>query len=492
MANKPLIRTQNLTLNFSKSTALLKVNWEVADGQNTVLCGPNGSGKTLLANFISGKLKVHKNAPLYREDFNPDNDIELVTFEYQQELFAIDDYNDDTDFLDYQDIGTTAAEIISHDSPDKKELQKVSELLELDYLLDRGIRFLSTGEMRKVLIARAMMNTPKLMIIDSPFEGLDQKSRAFLRKRLISLLKTQQCLLIINEDDPIIDHFDSVACLDKGELLLQGDPGKLKQSLKWQQLFKPHKPILAIPPKHHSFNNKSVTQTPLIEMKDVSVTYGEVKALNELSWKVMPGENWLISGPNGAGKSTLLSLVTADNPQGYKQDFHLFGRKRGSGETIWDIKRKIGIVTSALQLSYKVPLKALEVVLSGFFDSVGLYENADKTMVDLAEQWLDLLEIENIKNRYFSDLSYGEQRMVLLARAMVKHPLILILDEPCQGLDKANRTAILNLVDYIALNTNTTLLYVSHSHSEALQCINKRLNFNPVADRLFEAEISTK
>ena len=197
------------------------MNWGIPKNKNLVLCGPNGSGKTLLANFLSGRLKVHKNSPTYIEGFHPEKDIEFVTFEFQQELFAIDDYNDDTDFLDYQDIGTTAKEIILHCSDNEAELQKVSELLELGYLLERGIRFLSTGEIRKVLLARALMNKPKLMIIDSPFEGLDQKSRTFLRKRLISLLNRQQCLLLLNEDDPIINHFDSVSCLDNGKLLLK-------------------------------------------------------------------------------------------------------------------------------------------------------------------------------------------------------------------------------------------------------------------------------
>ena len=491
MDGSSLVLVENLCIAFAGKVVLNNITWELKNSVNQVLCGPNGSGKTLLSNFISKKLKVHNNNPLFLNDFDPDTDIETVSFEFQQELFAIDDYNDDTDFLDYQDIGTTAREIILHQTGNFKSLQKISDLLEINYILDKGIRFLSTGEMRKVMLARAMMNEPKLIIIDSPFEGLDQKSRSFLRQRLMKLIQNQQCLLIINDDDPIIEHFDEVTLLDKGNIIKQDCPANLTQTKEWKNLFPPTKEILRIPEAHHSFTKHEINKTaPLIEMNNVSVTYGETKALDYISWKVKQGENWLISGPNGAGKSTLLSLVTADNPQGYNQDFHLFGRKRGSGETVWDIKKKIGIVTSSLQLSYKVPLKTREVVLSGFFDSIGLYERADKTMAELAESWLDLLEVKDIKNRYFSDLSWGEQRMVLLARAMVKHPAILILDEPCQGLDKASRQAVLALVDYVALNCQTTLLYVSHSHSEELQCLNRQLNFKRAGDRLFKAEVS--
>ena len=187
----------------------------------------------------------------------------------------------------------------------------------------------------------------------------------------------------------------------------------------------------------------------------------------------------------------MLSLITADNPQGYGKDFYLFGKKRGSGETIWDIKKRIGIITSSLQLSYKQPLNALQVVISGFFDSIGLYQKSTPEQVQTAREWLNILEIKDIHKRYFNELSYGEQRMVLLARAMVKHPLLLILDEPCQGLDSSNRQLILNLVDFIALNSNTRVLYVSHSHDEDLQCVNRKLEFYKSDDGLFNYKIQS-
>ena len=176
MNESSLIQVKNLTLKFADKVALNNISWEVKKGINQVLCGPNGSGKTLLSNFISKKLKTHDNSTTYLPGFDPDKEIEIVSFEFQQELFTIDDYNDDTDFLDYQDIGTTAKEIILHGTDNVEALKTVSELLEINYILDKGIRFLSTGEMRKVMLARAMMNAPKLIIIDSPFEGLDQKS----------------------------------------------------------------------------------------------------------------------------------------------------------------------------------------------------------------------------------------------------------------------------------------------------------------------------
>lgn len=492
-AASPLISAHNLTIKFGSSTALDQVNWQIKERLNQVLIGPNGAGKSLLANFLMGKFTLHNNKPEVSSSLNSGKDIATISFELQKELYSIDDYNDDTDFLDYQDIGSTAKEVILNGSKETELFAEVSQSLSIVYLLDRGIRFLSTGEMRKVLIARALYSNPKLILIDSPFEGLDQKSRTLLRQQLEIILTNHQCLLLLNEDDPIIDQFDEVTCINQGKIVLKESPSKVRNTDTWAELFPLNKPITSIPTHHHQYlpANFDIGET-IISMKEVSVSYSNSVILNKINWQVKQGENWLISGPNGAGKSTLLSLVTADNPQAYNQDFHIFGKKRGSGETIWDIKRQIGIVTSSLQQSYKVPLKALEVVLSGFYDSIGLYQNVDKSMVDLANKWLDLLEIENVRKLYFSEMSYGQQRMVLLARAMIKHPSILILDEPCQGLDKKNREAILSLIDFIALNCNTNILYISHSHSEALECITNEFKFVQNSERDFSVSISKR
>ena len=491
--NLPYISVTDLKISFDNNVVINDLNLEIPPAQNIAIVGPNGSGKSVLIDFLSSNLKVHKQSPTYGEDFEPKKDLGLVSFEFQQELYAIDDYNDDTDFMDgVQDKGTLAKDAILLNHDDNKYFQQIVELMNIRYLMDRGIRFLSTGEMRKVLICRALLNKPKLLVIDSPFEGLDKKSRAFLRERLINIMKTQQCIFLLNENDSLIEECDRTILLQKGKLIADGESKKINQSTEFQALFPEIQKDFKIPKLHIDQEKLCLAnELPLIQMKNVSVKYGDVTALNDLTWTVKQKENWLISGPNGAGKSTLLSLITADNPQGYGKDFSLFGKKRGSGETIWDIKKRIGIITSSLQLSYKQPLNALQVVVSGFFDSIGLYQEAKNEQIETAREWLNLLEIKDIHKKYFNELSYGEQRMVLLARAMVKHPLLLVLDEPCQGLDYSNRQLILNLVDYIALNSDTSVLYVSHCHEEDLQCVNKKLTFSKSDSGLFTASEST-
>ena len=485
----PYISVKDLNISFGNSKVINNISLGIPPKQNIAIVGPNGSGKSVLINFLSSQLKVHNQHPVYAEGFDPKKDLATVSFEFQQELYAIDDYNDDTDFMDgVQDKGTLAKEAILLDHEEDAFFQQIVELMNIRYLLDRGIRFLSTGEMRKVLICRALLNKPKLLIIDSPFEGLDKKSRAFLRERLVNIMKTQQCIFLLNENDSLITECDRIVLIQNGKITADGSSEAICKSSEFNSLFPEIQSDFKIPDLHEDQEKLHIEEgVPLIKMENVSVTYGDVTALNDLSWTVKQNENWLISGPNGAGKSTLLSLITADNPQGYGKNFWLFGKKRGSGETIWDIKKRIGIITSSLQLSYKQPLNALQVVVSGFFDSIGLYQRASNEQIETAREWLNLLEIKDIHRKYFNELSYGEQRMVLLARAMVKHPLMLVLDEPCQGLDYSNRQLILNLVDYIALNSDTSVLYVSHCHEEDLQCINRKLTFTKAETGLFIA-----
>ncbi len=222
---------------------------------------------------------------------------------------------------------------------------------------------------------------------------------------------------------------------------------------------------------------------PLIVLNDGVVSYNDRAIINHLTWTVGPGEHWQISGPNGAGKSTLLSLVTGDHPQGYSNDLTLFGRRRGSGETIWDIKKHIGYVSSSLHLDYRVSTTVRNVVLSGYFDSIGIYQAVSDRQRKLAQQWLNIAGFSaSAADAPFHNLSWGQQRLALIVRALVKHPTLLILDEPLQGLDPLNRQLIRRFVDVLIGEGETQLLFVSHHASDAPACITHHLQFVPDGD----------
>jgi molybdate transport system ATP-binding protein len=222
-------------------------------------------------------------------------------------------------------------------------------------------------------------------------------------------------------------------------------------------------------------------------MRNTSVRYGDRTLFSGLDWRMEAGENWLILGPNGSGKTTLLKLIAGDHPQAYANDIRLFGRPRGSGESIWEIKQRIGLVSSEFQIRYRKPVSALEAVVSGFFDSVGLYRRAAPDQISAARGWLAALGMTDKADRRVTHLSYGEQRLILIARAMVKCPDLLILDEPCQGLDAANRDRVLALADGIGGRTGTNLIFVTHHPEEIPGCITHMLRFRKTPEGPFTA-----
>ena len=236
--------------------------------------------------------------------------------------------------------------------------------------------------------------------------------------------------------------------------------------------------------------NVKKDQDAVILMRKVNVRYGKKVVLKNFNWTVRNGENWKIVGPNGAGKSTLLSLITADNLQAYSNEIHMFGKLRGTGESIWDIKRRIGHVSSEFQVQYRESVTVLKVVLSGFFDTIGLYQPVTEKQKETALYWMKFLEIENLAEIDFTRLSYGQQRLVLIARALVKSPALLILDEPCQGLDRANRNRVLTLIDQIGHQSMTQIIYVTHVASDQLKCIHHELCFEVRSSGIYRPVIS--
>ena len=209
----------------------------------------------------------------------------------------------------------------------------------------------------------------------------------------------------------------------------------------------------------------------LVNMKNTSVSYGHTRVLHNINWTMRQGENWAVLGANGAGKTTLLSLILADNPQAYANEITLFGKRRGSGESVWDIKRNIGWVSPELQAYHQKQTTCFNAVCSGFFDSVGLYKTCSPEQISMAQHWLSSFGLWHLADHPVGTVSAGEQRLVFLARALVKHPALLVLDEPCQGLDFNNRSRIINLLDQLCLQTPVNLIFVTHHFDEMPQAI---------------------
>ena len=343
------------------------------------------------------------------------------------------------------------------DSRERREyMQRLVTTMGLDDALDKYVIQLSSGELRKLQLVKTLLSRPRTLIIDNPFIGLDRPTRQQL-KELLRHLATEEGITIYLVIARQSDIPEDVEIWSEGGVKETIDLSTKQTSLPLSH----HAPIT--PPSH-----------PVVELRHVTIRYGERTILNDINWTIMQGEHWALSGRNGSGKSTLLSLICADNPQGYACDISLFGRQRGTGETIWDIKRRIGYVSPEMHRSYQRNLPALQIVASGLKDTVGLYVRPNEQEREQCRQAMALFGIGDLEKRLFLTLSSGEQRLVLLARAFVKSPDLLILDEPLHGLDDHNSLMVKKIIDDYCSDPTKTLIMVTHYEEELPTCINRR------------------
>lgn len=436
--------------------------------------GANGSGKTAFAQALAGELPLAGGT--VRNDFQQ---IQLFSFEKQRKLreATLKDLNNDDTSPDF--FGKTAREVILDNQPKEAQLAQWATRLGIAPLLERFFIKLSTGESRKVLLAPALLSKPDLLILDEPFEGLDQRSVTDWQALLTELLDDCCVVLIVNRLSDIPPQATHLAMLAQRELILQGERRQIEQESIYQQLRYAEQSVHAALPEAAQPLQKLPQNQPRFELKNVNVRYGEHQILQNLTWTVEANQNWWIKGPNGAGKSTLLSLLTGDHPQAFANHVVLFGRQRGSGETVWEIKQKIGYVSSQLHLDYRVNCSALDVIISGFFDSIGVYQQVPESLRLKAMEWLARLNLGALAKRPFRTLSWGQQRLLLITRAMVKHPPVLILDEPFQGLDGLNRQLVKQFIEQLVNNSETQLLFVSHQDQDAPACLTHLFEFVP-------------
>lgn len=461
------------------------VNFEMLDGEHVAIVGRNGSGKSLLVDLIIGRHPLLLNAPKY--DFAPStksmvsDNIKYITFRdsygavdgsyYLQQRWNQQEIDAETPIVG--DELESAFILAGEDTPERRQLQKhIYELFHIEHLMDKFLILLSSGELRKFQLAKTLLSDPRVLIMDNPFIGLDAETRDQLKDLLktLSSEKALQIILVLSKSDDIPDFITHVV---EVEDMISKPKVTLAQYLEQRKPYptrvlseEKEQAIVDLPYKSNDYDTQEV-----VKMNKVSIRYGERTILKELTWTVNNGERWALSGQNGAGKSTLLSLVCADNPQSYACDIALFGNPRGSGESIWDIKKHIGYVSPEMHRAYQKDLPAIRIVASGLKDSVGLYVKPNESEYDICRWWMDIFGLKGMEDRPFLKLSSGEQRLVLLARAFVKDPQLLILDEPLHGLDNTNRRLVKDIIEAFCKRRNKTMIMVTHYKEELPNCI---------------------
>lgn len=446
------------------------INLHIGKGEHIAIVGPNGGGKSLLVDTITGRYPLLMNEVAY--DFSP-SESEMVCDNVKYITFR-DSYGDSDATYYYQqrwnthDIDETP--IVRDLLPacaDGELKDALYDLFGVEAMLDKHIILLSSGELRKFQLTRTLLSGPRVLIMDNPFIGLDAKTRDLLHvllRRLTEMTRLQ-VILVLSKTDDIPEFITHVIPVEDRTC---GDKISLQEYLHQRREVPAHvlpeekrERILNLPYGENLYHAEHI-----VDLNKVSIRYGDRTILKDLDWTVRCGEKWALSGDNGSGKSTLLSLVCADNPQSYACDIALFGRKRGSGESIWEIKKHIGYVSPEMHRAYLKNLPAIDIVASGLHDSIGLYRKMQEKDRAVCEWWMDIFGIADLKDRNFLQLSSGEQRMVLLARAFVKDPELLILDEPLHGLDMWNRRLVKDVIEAFCERKDKTMIMVTHYREE--------------------------
>lgn len=484
-----LINFTNLYCRLNRDHRFNNINWTIKAGQHWALLGGNGAGKTALAKLLSHSLAIADGEITYGDNMSSDK-IAYVSFELQQELYALDNrFDNSNEREDAFDPGTLAQDAILQGKPSTSLFNHWVEKLRLNHVLNRGIRFLSSGEIRKVLILRAILQQPRIIILDNPMEGLDRPSQQDMAELINELMTDDLSIILLSRRrEDLLNNISHLLLLQDLTISASGTKTEVTESNAYQNLFPPLPPVpKELPEPDQSLAIYSAPKEhPLIAAYNLQVSYHDNCVMSGVNFVVNHGQHTSISGPNGCGKSTLLSLINGDNHKAYGQDITLFGIKRGSGESVWDIKQKFGLVSNDLHNRYISGWNALEVVISGFYDSIGLYAKYGAVEEKTARAWMKTLDILGLQKTLYKKLSYGQQRMILLARAMVKYPPILILDEPCTGLDEYHRQLFLRTLDFIAANSDTQLVFITHLPGEIPACINQELVFKPRPEGLYE------
>lgn len=471
--NKTIVSITNAVTRLPELRFAQPFSWTINEGEQWAIVGPNGSGKTLIADLMQRKFALKEGQVTFGYEDKISNLVKSIAF---KDIYSLADcrnaYYQQRWHSTETDEVPTVEEILQEYSA-AKDLHQILSFFGIEDLLPKRLIFLSSGELRKFLIVRSLLNHPRILILDNPFIGLDASSRDVLINLLQQMAKLDsvQVILLLSNPADIPDMITHVLPVyNRTAFPPETRTDFMAHTDLLEQLFPDHSGNIALPESKKSSSAHEVT----FRMEHVSIKYGNRTILKELDWEVKNGEKWTLFGPNGAGKSTLLSLIYADNPQSYANTLYLFDRKRGSGESIWDIKKRIGYVSPEMHLYYMENVPTLNIVGSGFFDSIGLYRKCSTEQQSVALDWMRVFGIEGLKDRSFLTLSSGEQRLALLARAFVKDPDLIILDEPLHGLDISNKRKAVRVIEQFCERPGKTLIYVTHYPHELPPCVDKR------------------
>lgn len=468
---EPIVHIDNLTIRYANNIVLNELCWDIQQNENYLLGGKSGSGKTTLAKAIAGlissnnaiKINFDSSSSLASKVVYISNWFQFTNLEGDRNFYYQQRYNHHQG----HDTLTVKAELEHFAAKNNLAYSTIESRIKdfgFENVQDSQLIELSSGEHKKLQLIRGLWIKPQLLIIDEPYTGLDYNSRSVLNNWLDELAAEGVQLLLISNDANLPTSINKFAHIIDGkvEMVDSIHDFELDQKRKKKTL-----PSFLKEIPDTDFNT-------IAELNNIYVRYGEKEVLKNVSWQINVGEKWLLQGPNGSGKSTLLSLINGDHPQAYGHDLSLFGNKRGSGESIWDIKQKIGIISPEMHWYFDERATVWHTIASGYYDSIGWFMDVKHTERKQIEELMEFFDLTQERDQLLYTLPLGKQRLAILARSIIKNPPLLVLDEPCQGLDIEQAKYFNDVVDELATH-GKTLIYVGHYESQLPSCIENRI-----------------
>ncbi|MCE5312228.1 MAG: ATP-binding cassette domain-containing protein [Nitrospiraceae bacterium] len=474
-----IIEIRNVDIVLENKKILSDVSWRLQQNENWAVLGSNGSGKTTFLKLIRGDIWPTAGSRIYALEGEPQespigikNHIALVSPEIQ------DAYTKNSWDLTVEEVIHTgfADTVWLFDKPTRQQLNIADDIIEqlgIDSLRQKQMLRISSGEAKKVLIARALVSNPEVIMLDEVCNDLDAGSRETLISMIDKIARSgTQIIYSTHRTDEMPSSITHALLLSKGSIAIQGDINSVASHNPVYQDKADASGNAVIRTKKCNAIHHKQQLAPLVEIVNADIYIEDKQILHNINWRIDRGEHWLVTGRNGAGKSTLFKLILAELHPASGGRISRFDLRDDT--SVWDVRKRIGYVSSALQGGYDWDITAEEVVLSGFFASIGLYDEASEEQKEAALKWMNILRIDNLRNRRIFTLSYGESRKVLLARAMVNGPDMLLLDEPCNGLDIPSRADFLGLVEKLAQQA-TTIVMATHHKNEIIPSITHEL-----------------
>lgn len=468
-----LARLDRVTARFGDNTVFSDISFCLRKGEHLVLLGNNGAGKSTLLRLLQGELRPFQ-APASDQDEPPSGRI-YWNFEGKEEPYALVALKhvrlvspgQQRNYL-RQGWTITGEEIVLsgldnaamlHGEMSGRHYARAAELAGAagaEELMGMTAPAMSQGQLRLVLLLRALMSNPALLLLDEPFDGLDAASRERITSCMALVAERGSTLLISAHRDEDIPSFISGALLLRNGRITRVEPPLPEQ----HEIAAPAAPPVQQPSEASRAHARPVSHqtVPLVELEHVDVFTNRQHILFDINWRILPGDQWVLSGANGSGKSTLLRLLHGEEFAAYGGVLRWRGGPRPSLE---ELRASVGYVSDRLQYVYDYDISAEEVVISGLRGTIGLYHEPEESERALARSCLDRMGLCARSDRGFHSLSSGTARRVLLARALAASPPLLLLDEPCSGLDARSRAFFLRSLSLLA-DKGVTIVYVTH------------------------------